>query len=116
VGWHVPSAGEFEDLIEYLGGDEIAIQKLKSSTLWKVNGNNLSAFNAKPIGGRAGDGNFGGDGEETAFWTDTFGGERNKYNNRLRPGACCLFIKSNQLEKSRSLIFNYGASIRCVKN
>jgi uncharacterized protein (TIGR02145 family) len=115
TGWHVPSTGEFQDLIDYLGGDEVAIQKLKSNTLWKVNGNNLSAFNAKPTGSRFSDGNFG-DADYTAFWTDTDGGKRNKYNNMWIPGACSITLENDQLNYSSISGYNLGASIRCIKN
>ena len=116
TGWHVPSSNEFQDLIDYLGGIEYANAKLKSITSWENNGNNLSGFNAKPIGTRSGDGYFGGASEYAGFWTDTYGGERNKYNNMLIPGACSIFLKNDQIKRSCISIYNCGASVRCIKN
>lgn len=116
VGWHVPSSNEFQDLIDYLGGIDQANTKLKSVTSWLINGTNLSGFNAKPIGTRTGDGNFGGASEYAGFWTDTYGGERNKYNNMLIPGACSIFLENDQIKRSCISIYNCGASVRCIKN
>ena len=50
-GWHVPSDEEWNILIDYLGGDDVAGKKLKSKTGWKIgNGNNRSGFSAIPAG------------------------------------------------------------------
>ena len=102
--------------MEYLGGEDYANSKLKSVASWKINGNNLSGFNAKPIGTRTGDGYFGGASEYTGFWTDTYGGERNKYNKMLIPGACTIFLNNENLKLSCISIYNCGASVRCIKN
>ncbi|MCB2222523.1 MAG: PKD domain-containing protein [Bacteroidetes bacterium] len=52
--WHVATKTEFADMIGFLGGSEVAANKLKSTTGWYGfggNGTNESGFNALP-GGR----------------------------------------------------------------
>ena len=59
-GWHVPTRAEWQTLLDSLGGDSIAVVKLKSTSGWKVfgyssledgmNGTNASGFNALPGG------------------------------------------------------------------
>ena len=51
-GWHLPSAQEIEELINFLGGWATAGKKMKSGNGWNVgfNGDNTSGFNALPAG------------------------------------------------------------------
>lgn len=51
-GWRVPTVKDWQELIEYLGGREKAINKIKSRRGWKsgLNGSNSSGFNALPAG------------------------------------------------------------------
>lgn len=54
VGWHVPSIEEYKELINFLGGENEAGNKMKSSSGWKANGNgnNSSGFNGLMSGSR----------------------------------------------------------------
>lgn len=76
-GWYVPSNKDWDKLINFLGGEEIAGEKMKSAKLWKENGGGTheSGFNAlpggyvrtslietKPL--------FCSTGEEVCFWTN----------------------------------------------
>ena len=66
-GWHLPSESEYDDLIQSLGGYDVAGNKMKAVGVWEgtVNGNNESGFSALP----------GSNGELgflwTYFWTST---------------------------------------------
>ena len=53
-GWHVPNDTEWQTLVDTLGGDEVAGEKMKSISSWFENGNgtNESGFTAFPGGGR----------------------------------------------------------------
>ena len=53
-GYHVPSDKEWTVLIDYLGGEEVAGEKMKSTSGWEENGNgsNSSGFTALPGGYR----------------------------------------------------------------
>lgn len=60
-GWHVPSKEEWIKLFNYLGGERIAGNKMKSTSGWDVSGdgNNESQFNGLPGGFRFDNGEFG---------------------------------------------------------
>ena len=75
-GWHVPSASEWTQLIDQLGGQAAAGYPLKATTLWtKADGStNSSGFTAFPGGRRDlynGAKEYIGIGEQAAFWTST---------------------------------------------
>lgn len=62
-GWKIPTAAEWDVMINFLGGGIAACPKLKSDNNWADvslqgepagNGNNSSGFNAKPTGVRSG--------------------------------------------------------------
>ena len=59
-GWHVPGDAEWTELTDYLGGKEVAGNKMKSKDGWKDNGNgsNESGFSALPGGNRDNNGTF----------------------------------------------------------
>ena len=52
-GWHIPSDGEFIELIDFLGGQVFAGYVMKSTSGWSSggNGSNSSGFNGLPGGG-----------------------------------------------------------------
>jgi uncharacterized protein (TIGR02145 family) len=117
TSWHVPSAGEYTELIEYLGGMVKASTKLKSTTTWKINGTNSSGFNALGIGSRSGSGEFEYKNEQSGFWTDQIIKERNKYNNMLLLMGTVILINSENSETEiRGNTFNVGHAVRCIKN
>ena len=71
-GFHLPSSDEFKTLVAYAGGEDIAGQKLKSTTGWPNlpayddwNGTDEFGFNAKPV--KSGNGT----GTDENFWTST---------------------------------------------
>ena len=50
AGWHIPGIKEYKQLIETLGGEKVAGNKLKSKSGWSENfGTNTSGFNALPV-------------------------------------------------------------------
>ena len=57
-GWKVPEWSHWGELINYLGGEEVAGEKLKASSGWENNGNgsNSSGFSALPGGSSSGSG------------------------------------------------------------
>ena len=67
-GFHLPSIEEFKTLVDYVGGEDVAAKKLKSTTGWPSseeygdwNGTDDYGFNAKPItlgNGKGTDENF----------------------------------------------------------
>ena len=54
-GWHLPSNEEWETLIDFVGGESVMGQMLKSTSGWERNRNGLDkyGFNALPAGSRS---------------------------------------------------------------
>jgi uncharacterized protein (TIGR02145 family) len=63
-GWHIPSEGDWETLMDYVGGYETAGTKLKAESGWEdyggqsSNGTDQYGFSALPGGGGYSDNNF----------------------------------------------------------
>ena len=74
AGWHIPTDAEWQELVEFLGGDAIAGGKLKATTSWKSpneGATNESGFSAFPGGTRSTNGNFGTIGKYGNFWSSS---------------------------------------------
>ena len=81
-GWHLPDSLEFVALIEAVGGEDVAREKLKSTSDWPdgENGTDEFGFAALPTGYRDGPMGSGRDeaiyvhyGDGTAFWSSSIG-------------------------------------------
>jgi uncharacterized protein (TIGR02145 family) len=73
-GWHLPSDAEWTILSDYLGGADVAGQKMKNTNGWikNGNGNNSSRFSGLPGGYHMdGDDNFRTMGYYGHFWSST---------------------------------------------
>lgn len=74
-GCHIPGLEEWEKLINYLGGKEVAGKKMKSTKGWKssysATATNESGFNALPGGYRMGDGKFNFLGQGSDWWSSS---------------------------------------------
>lgn len=112
AGWHLPTETEWEILINFLGGDEKAAAKLKTTSGWDwiaKNGTNESGFSAKP----SGQGSFWGSTTVSSFiemhayfWTSTRVNSEESMEYRLGVGDVCNF----------SSYTNYANSVRCIKD
>ena len=112
-GWHVASDSEWVELIDRLGGNEVAGGKLKSTgtTLWEApntDATNMSAFSALPGGGRGRSGNFGQMGRQNLFWTST---ERSPSSAWGR----AMFYNNSGVGRGDSP-YRRGQSVRCVRD
>lgn len=113
TGWHVSRDVDWTDLVNYLGGEEVAGGKLKEAGIsnWEtpnIDGSNSSLFTALPGGLRTSDGDFYWLKNRGYWWTAT---EQNGPDARYR------YVKfdSGKIDWS----FDYkrmGMSIRCVKD
>jgi len=120
VGWHLPSQEEWQTLVNFAGGYEIAGKKLKAKSGWKDdegksgNGTDDYSFTALPSGGGYGGGKFTGEfhfdnvGERGSCWSAT---EINDY------GAYLFNIYYND----QSVLYDRDAksqwySVRCLKD
>ena len=63
-GWHLPTVPDWEVMFDFLGGQDVAGIKIKSSSGWAMsggesgNGNNSSGFSGLPSGYRGGGGSY----------------------------------------------------------
>ena len=110
AGWHIPTDGEWTVLSTYLSGEDVAGEKMKSSSGWNDggNGNNSSGFSGLPGGDRHHDGSFYYVGDIGFWWgaSESFGSlawSRNLYDNY-----------SNLTRFSYSKLD--GLSVRCVRD
>jgi len=73
VGYHIPSDAEWTKLTDFLGGNEVAGTKMKSTDGWKGNGNgtNESGFSGLPGGYRYFGGTFDDFGDYGYWWSSS---------------------------------------------
>ncbi len=112
TGWHVPTDAEWQELIDYLGGDAVAGGNMKEEeTIHWVSPNtgatNGSGFTALPGGCRNSGGDFLGMGYFADFWSST------EYNTDC---ARSRYLHCSNAEVRRDYYDKlYGYSVRCVK-
>jgi uncharacterized protein (TIGR02145 family) len=110
-GWHVPTVTEWNTLIEYLGGKDIAGGKLKMTNLWldpNSGASNESGLSVKPSGYRH-EGEFGGISESAVFWSSSI--------NYDAPYYFTLdYERENIIEIDLSTIVADGFSVRCIED
>lgn len=112
-GWHIPSDAEWTTLINYLGGNNLAGEKLKEAGTdhWisPNPANNGSGFTALPAGNRtSGNGLFANIGVWGEWWSAT---EKDSLNAWVRTVANNDFIVYKDPYKKA-----FGLSVRCVKD
>ena len=110
VGWHVPSEGEWYNLVSAFGGSSVAGESLKSSYGWSYEGQgtNESGFNGMPGGKRQdGSGYFSSAGDNGTWWTST------PYSSLARYSE--LKFNSNGVTNSYA-DRETGYSVRCVQD
>jgi len=111
VGYHVPTYTEWTTLTNYLGGDDLAGGKMKSTTLWNspnTGATNDSGFTALPASFRGYDGGFVGIGEYFTCWSSS------EYNTTE---AWYLYLNYGFNYSSRSVFDKKsGYSVRLIKD
>lgn len=112
-GWHVPSAGEWEELYEFLGDSAASKLKEAGNVHWSSSNKdatNSTGFTALPGGIRESGTGFSDKGAYGYWWTSTedpfdksrlFAREMNQFS---RNGSELVYVKS------------YGLSVRCLKD
>ncbi len=113
AGWHVPSDGEWQTLVDYLGGDAVAGGKLKESgtSHWQspnTGATNESGFTALPGGYRFYTAHFNFLGSQAIFWSSTEIGPDYAWYRIL--GYFYLQVTRDDL------LWRCGMSVRCVKD
>jgi uncharacterized protein (TIGR02145 family) len=107
-GWHVPTDTEWTTLSNFLGGDDLAGKKMKSTSGWSENGNgdNSIGFSGLP-GGLHGYG-FDGMGIIGCWWSRAENNTDNAFNRNL-------YHYNGLLDRSYSNKGN-GFSVRCLRD
>jgi len=107
-GWHLPSNAEWQILIDFVGGKEIAGKKLKAKNGWNENGNGTDDFGfaAMPCGYGGSGGNFDNFGYEGYWWSSSY------------DGACAYlrYMLYNSDDVGKSYNEDNGLfSVRCIQ-
>ncbi len=113
AGWHVPRIQDWDTLVQYLGGDSIAGDKLKSQTGWMASNSaqpsDLAHFTALPTGWRQQNGLFIEQGRRSTFWTNM------QYGSPLYGFYYSMDANRKGFWRSYSPAIN-GHSVRCIKD
>ena len=110
-GWHVPSKEECLELIDNLGGFEIAGTKLKDPNHWNTGlspATNESQFSGLPAGGRGRNGSSGEIGNYATWWSSSSHDDEFAWHSGVYPDK--PGIRANPGHKAS------GFSIRLIKN
>ena len=113
-GWHVPSDNEWTVLIDYLGGQNYAGKKMKSTSTWESfngangNGDNSSGITGLPSGYRHIGGMYASIGEYAFWWSSS-------ESITGYAWGCHLFNSLGSAERHYQAI-GIGFPVRCVRN
>jgi uncharacterized protein (TIGR02145 family) len=107
-GWTLPADADWMQLSSFLGGQEAAGTKIKSTSGWQDgnNGENETGFNGLPAGYRVENGTFMNIWNNAIWWTTT-------ENNSISAFDYYLVLR-NSLNRSNSPK-QRGSSVRCLK-
>ena len=109
IGWHVPTDVEYTVLTDYLGGQNVAGDALKSaptdSPCW--NGTNESGFSALAAGYRFPSGSFYQAGVHTDIWTSTLNSSASSW---------ARIIWGHSAVSREAFDKDFGFSVRCLKD
>jgi uncharacterized protein (TIGR02145 family) len=111
TGWHVPTDKEWNSLIKFLGGQEVAGEALKAAPTGALawDGSNTSGFSALPGGMRsASSGYFFNNANMGYWWTSSL--------HEDYAWSRILLTADNDVEKFEDADFRYGLSVRCVRD
>jgi len=113
TGWHIATDAEWSTLTTYLGGENVAGGKMKSTgtTLWQTPNTaatNLSGFNGFPGGVRQFNGAFGYINANGYWWSSSELNSTDAWNRNLNYNSEMSF--RNYVSKKE------GFSVRCVRD
>lgn len=110
-GWHIPSDEDWKSLIDYLGGTEVAGEKMKNTKEWGGTDSeitNESGFSGLP-GGKCDDQESMEIGETGCWWSSTDSNETMAMNIELSD----IFSSVSICESNKKYL---GYSVRCLKD
>jgi clan AA aspartic protease (TIGR02281 family) len=108
--FHIPTDAEWAILSNFLGGENTAGKKMKSTSGWLENGNgiNTSSFSGLPGGNGNDDGSFSSLGYSGYWWSITVDGTNRAYYRHLG--------RANDALYRNSAMKVAGLSVRCIKD
>jgi len=114
TGMHVPTDAEWTTLSTFLGGQNVAGGKMKSTSTWNYSGNGTDdfGFSGLPSGYRYELGGFYGINENTFFWSSTENDSSRAFGRMLDYTDGKLYRKTGTYDG----IKKDGNPIRCIKN
>jgi len=109
-GWHVPTDAEWTVLSDYLGGEDVAGTKMKTTIGWNENGNgtNESGFSGLPGGVRGFSGTFYDVGDFGYWWSSL-------ENTTGDAWYRVLGYFADDLARDKIFMSN-GFSVRCLRD
>jgi len=116
IGWHLPTDAEWTTLINYLGGEYLAGDKLREigQVHWGVNGNgnwnatNKSGFTGLPAGSKESTGVYKPNSNVCVWWSSS--------SNKSDSGVCRQIWDNTSQVGFMNINKKYGYSIRCVQD
>lgn len=117
TGWHVPTIGEWNTLINFLGGGAVAGRRMKTTSLWtfytnEFSGTNESGFSGLPAGART-------DNEGAYMAIDQLGLYWSWDNSDQLPDIAGKGVRMSYdaaAINTTEAIKQQGYSVRCVKD
>jgi len=114
-GWHLPSGNEWTELVDFLGGYNVAGGKMKETGYEHWNSpnsgaTNESGFTALPGGYRAyNDGTFNDLGNDAHFWSTSEGSSSSVWGRGL-------YYNTSEVSPYGGGFKNFGYSVRCLQD
>ena len=110
TGWHVPTDDELTTMTDWLGGDDVAGNHMKTTYGWDDNGNgtNLSGYSGLPCGYRNGSGGFQNAGFSGDWWSSS--------PTAISGWSRYLVDHVESVGRDDEQNPRYGFSIRCIKD
>jgi uncharacterized protein (TIGR02145 family) len=113
-GWHVPTLKEWNDLVKFVGGSDIAGKKLKSSEGWEnlggINGTDEVCFSGLPVGYKLGT-KFYDASNYMLFWTAT----PSEYST-IAAYAVEGHYRYEWFQSTTETVGPTAVAVRCIKN
>ncbi len=107
-GWHLPTDAEWQQLVDFAGGNDVASNKLRAKDGWQGNGTDDFGFSALPGGYRGRYGDFLTIGVSGDWWSATEKDSEGAYRRGMSSGDAKVYRYDDYGD--------YSFSVRLVKD